>query len=276
MKNIAFGQYYPVDSVIHRMDPRAKVIMAILAIVCTFLCKSALSFLAIVLFSLLLICLARIPIGMILKSMRPLIFVLIFTSVFSIFGSRGDPENLLTPADWGIKIYTDGLWKALFMILRVLVLLITTGILFSFTTTPIDLTDALEQIFSPLKKLRVPVHDIAMMTSIALRFIPTLMEETEKIMNAQKARGADFQSGGLIKRAKALIPIFIPLLSSAFKRADELANAMDCRCYHGGEGRTKLKVFHFRFSDAAALTAIVALGVGLFFLNRIGIGYTMA
>jgi energy-coupling factor transport system permease protein len=161
------------------------------------------------------------------------------------------------------------------MVLRVLALLTTTGILFSFTTTPIDLTDALEQIFSPLKKIRVPVHDIAMMTSIALRFIPTLMEETEKIMNAQKARGADFQSGSLIKRAKALIPIFIPLLSSAFKRADDLANAMDCRCYHGGEGRTKLKVFHFRSSDALALVSVTAFGVGLVLLNRIGIGYTM-
>lgn len=275
MKNIAFGQYYPVDSVIHRMDPRAKVVMAILAIVCTFLCKSALSFLAIVLFSVLLVSLSKIPLRMILKSMRPLIFVLVFTSVFSIFGSRGEPQNLLTPEHWAIKIYTDGLWKALFMVLRVLVLLTTTGILFSFTTTPIDLTDALEQIFSPLKKLRVPVHDIAMMTSIALRFIPTLMEETEKIMNAQKARGADFQSGSLIKRAKALIPIFIPLLSSAFKRADDLANAMDCRCYHGGEGRTKLKVFHFRASDALALVAVTAFGVGLFLLNRVGIGYTM-
>ena len=154
-------------------------------------------------------------------------------------------------------------------------LLAATGIFLSFTTTPIALTDALEQLFSPLKKIKVPVHEIAMMTTIALRFIPTLTEETEKIMNAQKARGADFQSGGLIKRAKALLPVFIPLLSSAFKRADELANAMDCRCYHGGDGRTRLKILHLRASDVAAMLLVAAFGVGIFFLNRLGIGYTM-
>ena len=161
------------------------------------------------------------------------------------------------------------------MILRITVLLAATGVFLTFSTTPIALTDALESLLMPLSKLHLPVHDLAMITTIALRFIPTLSEETEKIMNAQKARGADFSSGGLIKRAKALLPVFIPLLSSAFKRADELANAMDCRCYHGGAGRTRLNVPRFRVSDAVAILLVTAFGVGVFFLNRLGIGYTM-
>ena len=161
------------------------------------------------------------------------------------------------------------------MVLRITVLLVASGVFLTFTTTPIALTDALESLMLPLAKLHLPVHDLAMITTIALRFIPTLSEETEKIMNAQKARGADFSSGGLIRRAKALLPIFIPLLSSAFKRADELANAMDCRCYHGGEGRTRLNVPKFRIGDAVMILLAVAFGTGIFFLNRFGIGYTM-
>ena len=275
MKNVAFGQYYPVDSILHRMDPRAKTVMAVLYVVCTFLCKNALCFLALSLAVLLLAALSRIPIRLILSTIKPLIFILAFTSLFNVFGTQGAPENLLTPESWRIRIYEEGLWNALFMILRIVILLASTGVFLTFTTTPIALTDAMEQLFSPLKKIRVPVHDIAMMTTIALRFIPTLAEETQKMMDAQKARGADFSSGGLIKRAKALLPVFIPLLSSAFKRADELANAMDCRCYHGGEGRTRLKVLHFRGSDVMALLAVIAFGIGIFFLNRLGIGYTM-
>ena len=273
MKNIAFGQYYPVDSVIHRMDPRAKIIMAILYIVCTFICKNALGFLVLVLTTVSIIAMSRIPLRVVLSSIKPLIYILIFTSLINVFMSRG--EVLLTPPDWKLKIYAEGVWNAVFMVLRIVVLLSVTGVFLSFTTTPIALTDAMEQLLAPLKKIHVPVHDIAMMTTIALRFIPTLMEETEKIMNAQKSRGADFQSGNLIKRAKALLPIFIPLLSSAFKRAEELANAMDCRCYHGGEGRTKLKVSHFRYSDVMGMILVLAFGVGIFFLNRAGIGYTM-
>ena len=273
MKNVAFGQYYPVDSVIHRMDPRAKIIMAILYIVCTFICKNVFCFALLVLTTVAVILFSRIPLRVVLASIKPLIFILMFTSFINIFASRG--EHLLTPESWWIKIYAEGLWNALFMVLRIVALLASTGVFLSFTTTPIALTDAMEQLLSPLKKLRIPVHDVAMMTTIALRFIPTLMEETEKIINAQKSRGADFQNGNLIQRAKALLPIFIPLLGSAFKRADELANAMDCRCYHGGEGRTKLKVLHLRISDVFAMILVLALGVGIFFLNRVGIGYTM-
>ena len=273
MKNIAFGQYYPVDSVIHRMDPRAKVVMAMLYIVCTFICKNTFAFALLTVVTVISVLLSRIPLKTVLQSMKPLLFILIFTSFINVFMTSG--EQLLTPEHWRIKIYAEGVWNAVFMVLRIVALLISTGVFLSFTTTPIALTDAMEQLLSPLKKIRVPVHDIAMMTTIAMRFIPTLMEETEKIMNAQKSRGANFQSGGLVQRAKALLPVFIPLLSSAFKRADELANAMDCRCYNGGEGRTKLKVLHLRNSDVVGMILIFVMGVGIVVLNRIGIGYSM-
>ncbi len=282
MKSIAFGQYYPADSPIHRMDPRAKVIITILYIVCIFLCKNVLCFAAILLSSVLLSLLSKVPLGMILRSIRPLIFILAFTSLINIFMTRG--EHLLTPSwqiplwgtkIWYIRIYEEGLWNALFMILRIVSLLIGTSVLLSYTTTPIALTDALERLFSPLKKIKVPVHDIAMMTTIALRFIPTLIDETQKIMNAQKARGADFKSGGLIRRAKALLPVLVPLLVSAFNRAYELAAAMECRCYHGGKGRTRMKILHLRFSDVLAVFLLIAFGVGIFFVNRYGFGYTM-
>lgn len=273
MKSFAFGQYYPAESLIHRIDPRVKVILTVLFIVCTFLCRNAVSFLALTVLAVLLILFSRIPLRLVLGTMKPLILILIFTSAINIFTTRG--EQLLTPETWKIRIYAEGLWNAAFMVLRIVILLAGTGIFLSFTTTPIALTDALEQLFSPLKKLHVPVHEIAMMTTIALRFIPTLMEETEKIMNAQKARGADFTSGNLVRRAKALLPVLIPLLISAFNRAYELATAMECRCYHGGEGRTRLKVPHLRFGDVLALILLLAAGTGLFFLNRLGIGYTM-
>lgn len=273
MKKIAFGQYYPADSVIHRMDTRAKIIATILYIVTVFLCKNALCFAALALSAVLLVALSRIPLRLVLSTLKPLIVIITLTSVINIFFTKG--ETLLTPETWKIHIYLEGLWNALFMILRITVLLAATGVFLTFSTTPIALTDALESLLMPLSKLHLPVHDLAMITTIALRFIPTLSEETEKIMNAQKARGADFSSGGLIKRAKALLPVFIPLLSSAFKRADELANAMDCRCYHGGAGRTRLNVPRFRVSDAAIILLVTAFGVGVFFLNRLGIGYTM-
>ena len=282
MKSIAFGQYYPANSPIHRMDPRAKVILTVLYIVCTFLCRNTLCFAALLLSAVFLTVLSRVPIGMILRSIRPLIVILTFTSLINVFMTKG--ERLLTPSweiplwgahVWRIRIFAEGLWNALFMVVRIVALLIGTSVLLSYTTTPIALTDALERLFSPLKKIKVPVHDIAMMTTIALRFIPTLMDETQRIMNAQKARGADFTSGGLIKRANALLPVLIPLLVSAFNRAYELASAMECRCYHGGEGRTRLKILHLRVSDVFAVLLLVAFGVGIFFLNRVGILYTM-
>ena len=274
MKGVAFGQYYAAESPMHRLDPRAKVVMAILYIVCTFLCKNLSGFLALVASAVLLILLSKIPLRMILRSLRPILVIIVFTSLINVFMTKG--EMLLTPETWKIKIYAEGLWNALFMILRISVLIIGTGIFLTYTTTPIALTDALEYLLSPLKVFKVPVHDFAMMMTIALRFIPTLTEETEKIMNAQKARGADFTTGSLVKRAKALIPILIPLFVSAFNRAFDLASAMECRCYHGGKGRTRLKVLRYRAVDFVAMLLVVAFGIGLFFLNRYGFGYTLS
>lgn len=273
MKGISFGQYYPAQSLMHRLDPRAKVIMAILYIVCTFICKNVVAFAALGISAILLVLISKIPFRTIIKSIRPLLFIIAFTSLINVFMTKG--EHRLTPDSWAIAIYEEGLWNALFMISRIVILIVGTGIFLTYTTTPIALTDALESLLSPLKKFHVPVHDFAMMMTIALRFIPTLSDETEKIMNAQKARGADFNSGSLIKRAKALIPILIPLFVSAINRAFELASAMECRCYHGGEGRTRLKVLRYRAIDFVVILLTVAFGVGLFFLNRSGVGYTM-
>ena len=268
MKNIAFGQYYPAESPIHRLDPRAKVILTVLYIVCTFLCRNVLAFALLTASTLVLLLLSRLPMKMVLRSLRPILFIIAFTSVINIFMTKG--EHLLTPPTWKIAIYEEGIWNAVFMILRIMILITSTGVFLTYTTTPIALTDALEQLLAPLKKLKIPVHDFAMMMTIALRFIPTLTEETEKIMNAQKARGANFSTGSLLQRAKALIPILIPLFVSAFNRAFELAAAMECRCYHGDEGRTRMKVLKYCWVDFAAMLLVLGLGVALFFLGRIG------
>ncbi len=270
---VSFGQYYPANSLLHRLDPRTKVLMTVLYIVCTFLCSGTLGFAALLLSAIVLVLISRIPMGMILRSLRPLLFIIVFTSLINVFMTKG--ESLLTPESWVISIYAEGIWNAVFMVLRISVLILGTGVFLTYTTTPIALTDALESLLSPLKIIKVPVHDFAMMMTIALRFIPTLSEETHKIMNAQKARGADFSNGNLLKRAKALIPILVPLFVSAFNRAFELASAMECRCYHGGEGRTRLKVLRFRALDWLMLLLMVGFGVGLFFLNRVPFLYVM-
>ena len=272
MKSVTFGQYYPADSFLHRMDPRFKVLMTVFYIVCTFLCKSLVSFSVLTASILLLILVSRIPVRIILRSLRPLLFIIGFTFIINIFWSRG--EQLLLEIGV-VRIYAEGIWNAVFMFVRIFALITGTGLFLTYTTTPMDLTDALESLLSPLKKLHVPVHVFAMMMSITLRFIPTLSEETEKIMNAQKARGANFSDGSLIKRAKALIPILIPLFVSAINRALELANAMECRCYHGGEGRTRLHVLKSRPSDAIALILVILFGTALIFLNMIPLGYVM-
>lgn len=273
MKSIALGQYYASDSPIHRMDPRAKVILSILYIVCTFLCKNILSFALLFLSGIFLILLARIPLKIIFRAIRPILFILTFTLVINIFWTKSDAAPLW---EWKfIHIYESGLYNAAFMMIRIVVLIIGSSIFLTYTTTPIALTDAIEQLLAPLKVFHIHAHVFAMMMTIALRFIPTLVEETEKIMSAQKARGADFSSGGLIRRAKALIPVLVPLFISAFHRADELATAMECRCYHGGDGRTRMNVLHYHFSDFAAMLILVFLGAGLVVLNHLGIGYSM-
>lgn len=272
MKGIALGQYYPADSLIHKLDPRIKIVIAILYIVCSFLCKNVLSFSLLILSAVLLILLGKIPLKIITRGLRPILVILIFTSVINIFWTTG--ETLLF--EWRfITIYLEGIFSAIFIMIRIVSLIIGTSMLLTYTTTPIELTDGIEDLLYPLKKLGVPVHDFAMMMTIALRFIPTLVEETDKIMTAQKARGADFSSGSLVNRAKALIPILIPLFVSAFNRAADLATAMECRCYHGGDGRTRMKVRHIRFADVIPLFVIVGFGVSLIVLNKLGIGFTM-
>ncbi len=247
ISDITLGQFFPGYSLLHRLDPRTKIILAVLFIAAVFVANNPVTFLGLVLFTVLLVLLGRISFSVILKSLKPLIFILIFTSLLNVFMTVGEGEPLVSAGF--IKIYTEGIVRAVFMSIRVIILIIGTSMLLTYTTSPIALTDGIESLFSPLKKIGLPVHSFAMMMSIALRFIPTLVEETEKIMNAQKSRGADFSSGGLIKRSKALIPILVPLFVSAFKRADELATAMECRCYRGDKNRTKLVKLTFRAKD---------------------------
>ena len=273
MKSIAFGQYYPASSVLHRLDPRIKILITVLYIVSTFLCKNILSFALLLLSAILLVILGSVPLRVVFRSLRPVLFILAFTAFLNVFWTKGEGEPLFSK--WIITIYTEGIYNAVFIMVRIVALIVGTSMLLTYTTTPIALTDAIEDILSPLKKLKLPVHEFAMMMTIALRFIPTLIEETEKIMTAQKARGADFTSGSLVQRAKALIPVLIPLFVSAFNRASELATAMECRCYHGGEGRTRMTVRHIRFTDIAYLVGFVLMGAALVGLNILNIGFTM-
>ena len=272
MKSVAFGQYYPADSLLHRLDPRMKIILTILYIVCSFLCKNILSYAVLAASAIALILMAKIPLKIVFKGLKAVVFVLIFTSVLNIFWTKGDVPLI----DWKfIQIYSEGIYAAIFIVIRIISLIIGTGVFLTYTTTPIALTDAIEDLLSPLKKLHVPVHDFAMMMTIALRFIPLLVEETDKIMTAQKARGADFSSGGIVQRVKALIPVIIPLFASAFNRAGDLAIAMECRCYHGGEGRTRMTVRHIHARDFVVLFVIISLGASLIALNILSIGFTM-
>ena len=271
MSGISFGQYYPADSLLHKLDPRIKIILTILYIVCSFICQNVISYALLLLSALFLVAIGRVPLKIILKGLKGVLFILMFTAILNVFWTTGDTLLL----QWKfISIYAEGLYAALFIVIRISVLIMGTGMLLTYTTTPIALTNAIEDLLSPLKKLHVPVHSFAMMMTIALRFIPTLSEEAERIMTAQKARGADFSSGGLIQRAKALIPVLIPLFVSAFNRAGDLAVAMECRCYNGGEGRTRMNVRRIKFTDFIPLILIVAFGAGLIALNILGIGYT--
>lgn len=274
MKGIAFGQYYPANSVMHRLDPRMKIIIGILYIVASFLCKNVISFALLTVSSLFLIIISRIPIKVVLRSIKAIIFIMLFTAILNVFWTKGESDELLFSWKF-INIYSSGLYNAAFIVVRIVSMIIGTGIFLTYTTTPIQLTDGLEQLISPLKVFHIPVHEFAMMMTIALRFIPTIIEETEKIMSAQKARGADFASGSIVKRAKALTPVLIPLFISAFRRAGELATAMTCRCYRGGKGRTRLNVLKFSFRDFAALFVILAFGAGIILLNIYAPGYTM-
>lgn len=265
MKNITLGQYYSVPSPIHRLDPRMKIVLAVLYIVIVFLCSNLVSMALLLISAFALIKISNIPIKIVLRSVRPIIFIIAFTALINLFWSTGEGDPLIS--FWIINVYKEGIINAILLVARIFVLVIGTSIFLTYTTTPIALTDGIERLLYPLKKIGLPVHDFAMIMTIALRFIPTLMEEAEKIMSAQKARGADFTSGSIFQRAKALIPILIPLFSSSIRHALDLATAMECRCYKGGEGRTRMKALRFKPSDILALTSLALFGAIIVCVN---------
>lgn len=265
MRDITLGQYFPGNSVLHRLDPRAKIILAVIYIVAIFTATSVSAFALIIAVSLCLMGVSGIPYKVFAKGLRPLLYIILFTTVINLFLTSGDD---LVFKWWIFRIYREGIVNAVLMILRVTLLVSGSGLFLTYTTSPITLTDGLEQLLAPLKRLKLPVHEFSMMMTIALRFIPTLVEETDKIMNAQKARGADFSTGSLTARAKALIPILVPLFVSAFKRADELAVAMECRCYRGDEGRTRMNVLRFTATDAFAMALGILAFAAVICLNK--------
>jgi energy-coupling factor transport system permease protein len=262
LKDITLGQYFPGNSLLHRFDPRSKIIFTVLFIAAIFLCKGLVSYGITLLILLIMIGISKVQPRVFLKGMKPVVFIVVCTAILNLFYTSG---TVLW--SWGIlKITEEGIWKAGFMVLRILMLIACT-LLLTYTTSPILLTDGLEKLLRPLKKLNFPVHELSMMMSIALRFIPTLIQETDKIISAQKARGADFDSGNLIQKAKALIPILIPLFISSFRRAEELAIAMECRCYHGDEGRTSLRQLRYAGRDYGLIVFSIALCAGIVVLR---------
>lgn len=252
LKDITIGQYYDVDSMIHRLDPRTKVLGTMIFIVGLFCIKSIYGFVFAIIGLLAIIKMSRIPLMFIVRGQKAIAMLLAFTVILNMLMVPGDILVQFGP----IHITFQGVYTAVFMAFRLTMLMIGCSMM-TLTTTPLQLTDALENLMRPLKKIRVPVHDIAMMMSIALRFIPILMEETDKIMKAQSARGADFESGSLVQKAKALVPVLVPLFISAFRRADELATAMEARCYRGDEGRTKMKELKYKGKDFLALASLL-------------------
>lgn len=268
LKDVTLGQYFPGTTPVHRMDPRMKLLMTILYIVVLFVADGLLSYIAIAAFLVTVIAISHISPKVVLSGMKPLIIIIAITGVLNMFYTPGEGEPLLRV--WKLTIYKEGIVTAAFMIVRIMLLVCGTFML-TYTTSPLELTDGIESLLKPLEKIRVPAHELAMMMSIALRFIPTLIEEADKIMSAQKARGADFDSGNILKRAKALIPLLVPLFISAFRRADELAVAMECRCYHGGKGRTRMRVLRFHSVDWLALLVMALLTAAIILLKVFGI-----
>lgn len=264
VNDVVFGQYYPAESFVHKMDPRVKLLFLIAFIVAIFIADTLYGMLLCLIFLMAAIIAARVPFGSVLRSVKGIIFILIITAVLNLFFHGG--ENLLTPEDFPIAIYREAVVYTIFLILR-LFLLVMASALLTLTTTPVRLTDGIESLLTPLKWIKFPVHELALIMSIALRFIPTLIDETNRIMAAQKARGADFESGNIFKRIKAVIPILIPLLISAFRRAEELGDAMDARCYSGSKNRTKYKKLTLSFRDFIAFLAAAALIAGVVLLN---------
>lgn len=263
LNDVTFGQYYPAQSFAHKLDPRLKLILLIAYIVALFIAKTFYGLAICALFVVLATVISNVPFGSVLRSVKGILFLLIFTALLNLFFHGGD--TLLV--QWGIiHIYLEGVLFAVFLMFRLIFLVLGSALL-TLTTTPVSLTDGIESLLTPLKFIKFPVHALALIMSIALRFIPTLMDETNRIISAQKARGADFETGNIIKRVKAIIPILIPLLISAFRRADELGDAMDARCYTNSPHRTKYKKLRFGWRDAVAFLVGAALITGVVFLN---------
>ena len=267
LRDITLGQYYPADSVVHKLDPRVKLFATMIYIIALFTFQGILGFAIITGMLIFMIKISKVPFSYIVKGLKAIVVLLLITAVFNLVFTPTGTEYW----HWGpFHLTSTGIMNAVLMTIRLIYLIIGTSLM-TLTTTPNQLTDGLEKALSPLNRIHIPVHAIAMMMSIALRFIPTLIEETDKIMSAQKARGADFESGNIFQRAKALVPILVPLFISAFRRADELATAMECRCYHGGQGRTALHVLRYQAADFVVLAAFVALAAGLIVLKHMGI-----
>jgi len=264
LKDITLGQYFPGNSVVHRLDPRTKLILVVVFIVALFQAVGWVAYAVVTLVTLLCIKVSAIPFKNLFKGLKPMLFIIALTAILNIFYTHGTPILPGWPITW------EGIARAIQMMLRI-TLLINGTFLLTYTTSPMELTDGLEKLLNPLKKIKVPVHELTLMMSMALRFIPTLIEETDKIMSAQKARGADFETGNLVQRAKALLPVLVPLFVSAFRRADELAVAMESRCYHGGEGRTRMKQMRFSGIDTAAFILGALFLAGMIVLKKFGL-----
>lgn len=263
MKDITIGQFYPADSVLHRLDPRVKLVGTFVFLVSLFVGKGIAAYAVATVFLAAVTGLSKVPFKMIIKGLKAIIIVLLITVSFNLFLTDGE---ILWKLGF-LRITKEGVSVAFFMALR-LIYLVVGASLMTLTTTPNDLTDGLESVLGPLKKIKVPVHEISMMMSIALRFIPILMEETDRIMKAQKARGADFESGNLVRKAKNMVPLLVPLFISAFRRANDLAMAMEARCYRGGEGRTKMKPLHYEQRDRNAYVILAVYLVCMIFVGR--------
>ncbi len=260
LKDITLGQYFPGNSLLHRLDARMKILLMLAFVVFVFFANNVSSFLYLLFIVVILTLLSHISPKIVIKGLKPIVFISLFTGLINLFWTTGENEIVHF---YFIRIYEEGIWRAIFMVVRIISLVAGTSILLTYTTSPMDLTDGLEKLLSPLKKFHVPVHEFAMMMSLALRFVPTLIEEADKIINAQKARGADFETGSLLSRAKALVPILIPLFISSFSRATELAVAMECRCYTGGEGRTRMKTMRLLGRDWVTFFILLLLFCGI-------------
>jgi len=264
LKDITLGQFFPGKSVLHKLDPRAKIIICIAYIVGIFLCESVSSYIFLIAVTVMLMIISQLPIKTVLKGLKPVVFVIFITALLNLLWRGGEKVVLDL---WIIQIYLEGIVSSIFMMIRITTLVIGTCVILTYTTSPIALTDAIERLLSPLHIFKIPVHSFAMMMTIALRFVPTLIEETDKIMNAQKARGSDFSTGTLAERAKALVPILVPLFISSFRRADDLAVAMECRCYRGGDGRTRMTQLHLAKRDFLFLLFVALFIAGVVLIN---------